>query len=218
MANMISSFLNPEDAYKKAENESALGWNRAKGYEEPLYNQGQAAYPGLSDAMRKLLNPAELQNEWANNYETSPYAKNQLAANLNQGQEAASAMGLGGSSAAIGNIQQGAGNIQASDRKQFMDDLMQKYMTGIGLGQNLYGVGAQAGSNLANQSIEQGNNQAGLEFNRQRAPGQLFGQLAGTAANFIPGVQGLPSWVTKGAQNLVNGNNNNTLPWQRVGQ
>jgi hypothetical protein len=85
-----------------------------------------------------------------------------------------------------------------------MDDLMQKYMAGIGLGSNLYGTGASTANNLANQTIEHGNNQAGLEYGSKTAPGNLFGQIAGGIGNaamnyYAPGINAL-----LGAKNQYN--------------
>lgn len=215
MANMISSFLHPEDAYRKAEQASQQGWQQAQDYQKPYWQGGLDQYGRLNQATGDLLDPASLQNKWAQSYETSPWAQRQLAGNLNQGQEAASSMGLSGSSAAINNIQTGAGNIQAQDRQAYMNDLMQKYMAGIGLGSSLYGTGAQAGANLGGQAMQQGENMAGLEFNRQRAPGQLLGQVGGAALNYWAG--GLPGLATGGMSMWGQGNNTNTgkLPWMR---
>lgn len=179
------SFAHPDKAYKNAEQAEQAGWNQAQGYQQPYWQGGVDQYGRLNDATGKLMNPAELQNEWSKNYETSPYAQQLLKQNQSSGLDAASAMGLNGSSAALGNIQQGAGNIVAQDRQQYMNDLMQKYMAGIGLGSNLYGIGAQTGANLGQQSMQHGENQAGLEYGRTAAPGKLFGQAAGAALNFI---------------------------------
>lgn len=185
VGNMLESFLHPEDAYKNAEEASNKGWGEAQGYEKPYWQQGQDQYGRLNDATGKLLDPAALQDEWSKKYETSPWAQRQLSANVNQGQEAASAMGLSGSSAALGNIQTGAGDIMAKDRQAYMDDLMKKYMTGIGLGKDIYGIGANMGGKLGDQALQHGNDVAGLEYGKSAAPGKLYGQFAGAAANYL---------------------------------
>lgn len=182
---MLSSFLHPEDAYKSAQEESNKGWQQAQGYQKPFMQHGEEQYNPLNEARERLMNPGSLQNEWAEGYETSPYAKRLLNMNTGEGLDAASQMGLMGSSAALGNIQQGAADITARDRRDYLNDLMQKYMTGIGIGQNIYGVGAQTGANLGGQAIEHGNNIAGLKYGEKSAPGALFGKIAqgvGTAA------------------------------------
>lgn len=187
--NMLDSFLHPEDAYKAAEDKSQEGYNRAKKYQEPYWQGGVDQYGKLNTATDKLLDPAALENEWASGYETSPYAKQQLARNQTSGLEGASSMGLMGSSAAINNIQQGAGNIMAKDRQQYMDDLMKKYMEGIGLGKDLYSTGASTGQNLGNQSMQEGEDQASLAYGEKAAPGKLFENLVKTGAQ----VFGMPS-------------------------
>lgn len=186
--NMINSFLHPENAYKKAEQANTQGWNEAKGYETPYWQQGQDQYGRINEAENNLLHPEELYNKWAGNYQQSPYAQQLLNQNLQSGQEAASAMGLGGSSGALQNIQQGAGNIVNQDRQSYLNDIMDKYMKGIGIGQGIYGTGAQTAANLGQQANAYGQNQAGLEYGRQAAPGQLGGQIAGLVANaYAPG-------------------------------
>lgn len=179
------SFIHPEEAYQNAEKPINQGWDEAKGYQTPFWQHGQDQYGRLNDAAGKLSDPAALQNEWSKNYETSPYAQQLLKQNQASGMDAASSMGLSGSSAALGNIQQGAGNIVQQDRQQYMNDLMQKYMAGIGLGTSLYNTGAEAGKNLGQQATQHGQDIAGLEYGRTAAPGKLYGQIAGTALNFI---------------------------------
>jgi hypothetical protein len=180
---MINSFLHPEDAYKAAQDESNKAWGEAQGYEKPFYQQGLDQYGGLNSAENNLMNPSQLQDQWADSYKTSDYAKQMLNQNQASGLDAASSMGLMGSSAAVNNIQQGAHNVVNQDRQQYMNDLMQKYMAGIGIGQNIYGIGANMGATLGNQSMQHGQDMAGLKYGEQSAPGALFGKLAGTVAN-----------------------------------
>lgn len=193
MANMISSFFDPGEAWSRAGKAENEGWDQAQGYQKPFWQQGQDQYGRLNDAAGKLSDPAALQNEWSKNYETSPYAQQLLKQNQASGLDAASSMGLNGSSAALGNIQQGAGNIVQQDRQQYMNDLMQKYMAGIGLGTNLYNTGAQAGANLGQQSMTHGENQAGLQFGRYSAPGKLFENLVKTGVGAAAGAMGAPA-------------------------
>jgi hypothetical protein len=144
MANFLSSFFDPGEAWDRARKAEQEGYEKSQGYQQPYWQQGLDQYGRLNTATDKLMDPAALQNEWSKNYETSPYAQQLLKQNQASGLDTASAMGLNGSSAALGNIQQGAGNIVSQDRQQYMNDLMQKYMAGIGLGQNIYGIGAQS--------------------------------------------------------------------------
>src|SRR6267154_4531791 len=167
---MINSFLNPEDAYVEAQREAEKGWNESKGFQKPFVEKGLEQYPGLSEALKKIMNPQEMQNDWSQSYEQSPFAQQMLNMNRDQGLEAASSMGLMGSSGALGNIQQGAGNIVSRDRQQFLHDLMQKYMSGIGLGSNIYNTGASTAGNLGSQAMTHGGNMAGLKYGEQAAP------------------------------------------------
>jgi hypothetical protein len=195
MANMISSFFDPGEAWDRAGKAEQEGYDKSRGYQEPFWQHGQDQYGRLNDAAGKLFDPAALQDEWSKHYETSPYAQQLLKQNQASGMDAASSMGLSGSSAALGNIQQGAGNIVSRDRQQYMDDLMKKYMAGIGLGTSLYDTGAQAGQNLGQQSMTHGENQANLQYGRYAAPGKLFENLMKTGVGVAAGALGAPAYL-----------------------
>lgn len=192
---LLNSFLN--NPHKGAESGLNQGWKEAQKYQSPFWQHGMDQYDPLNQARQNLMDPSKLQGEWASSYETSPYAKRMLENNMQQGQEAASAMGLNGSSAATGNIQQGAGDIVSRDRQQYMDDMMKKYMAGIGLGQDIYGKGASAGQNLGNQAYGHGENMAQLNYDKAAAPGEALGQGAGMLFNSLQ----------KGGGNKWNANN-----------
>ena len=96
-----------------------------------------------------------------------------------QGLGAASSMGLMGSSPAIQAIQSGTIGIVAQDRQKYLDDLMQKYMTGIGIGSDIYGKGASAANSMSQNSMNMGQNSAQNKFNQSNAQGDLFGKLLG---------------------------------------
>lgn len=172
MPNMLESFLNPDKGYKEAGKQYEQGWQNALAFEAPYAQHGGNTWGRLNEMLNTLLNPEALENKWAQGYETSPYAKQLLEQNKTSGLDAASSMGLMGSSAALGNIQQGAGNIVAQDREKYMQDLMQKYLSALGLGTNLYGVGANVAGNLGNQAIKTGENQAEAKFGEYNAPGE----------------------------------------------
>ena len=174
---MLHSFLHPEEAYKHAGRAAERGYNEAKGYEQPFIQQGQEQYAPLNQARESLMHPEQLQNQWAEGYETSPYAQRLMEQSRGLGEQEASSMGLMGSSGALQNIQQGASDIASKDRQQYMNDLMQKYLSGIGIGQNIYGTGANMGANLGGQAIGQGQNMAQMKYGQYAAPGQLFGNL-----------------------------------------
>lgn len=168
------------DPYRDAAKEAGKGYKEAQGYQQPYYQHGLDAYGGINTALQKLLNPAALSEEWSKNYATSPEAQRAMQMNMGQGMDAASAMGLMGSSGALQNIQQGAGDIMLQDKQRFLNDLMQKYMAGIGLGSNIYGLGAGAGQNMADRAFSHGENMAGLKYGEKQAPLQFAGGLLGS--------------------------------------
>ncbi len=177
------------DPYGDASHAENKGWNDAKHYQEPYWQHGNDQYDDLNQGRKDLMDPQTLQNKWSTSYETSPYAQRMLQMNNQQGQEAAASMGLGGSSAGVANIQQGAGDIMQKDRQQYMDDMMKKYMAGIGLGENLYGHGAQAGANLGGQAMTHGENQAGAAYGRGQSAMNDFNSAGKIIGNrFNPGI------------------------------
>lgn len=197
MVNMVSSFFNPDEAYEAGQQKANQGWKQAQSFLNPYNQQGQAQYSTLNTAAGKLMDPAALQNEWSKLYEISPYAQQMLKQNQAKGLDAASSMGLGGSSAAIGNIQTGANTIMQEDRQKYMNDLMQKYLAGIGLGQSMYGTGASAANSLAGYGMQNAENQAALEVNRQLAPGQMFGNML--SGGIVGGMTGFnPNMMLQG--------------------
>ncbi len=207
LGNMINSFLHPEKAYDKAAEESKRYWNEAKGYQMPYMQQGQQQYGNLMGAENALLNPVELQNKWAQSYEQSPYAKMLQEENTGQGLDAASSMGLMGSSGALNNIQRGAGMISAQDRRNYLQDLMEKYMKGVGIGENIYGIGATSAGELSRGAQGMGDTQAQLAYGKQNAPGKLFENMlrtgVGAYANSVGGAGGAGG----GGGNLYNAGN-----------
>jgi len=183
MTNPINSFFNPGAAYSDASKKEDQYWNQAQGYAQPFINNGVNQGGILSNTENNLLDPGALEDKWSAGYQPSAYAQQMLKQNQGEGLDAASSMGLMGSSAALNNIQTGAGNIVNQDRQQYMNDLMQKYMTGIGIGQNIYGTGANMAGQMAQEAQKQGDTQAGLAYGEAAAPGALFGKLAGMGIN-----------------------------------
>ncbi len=179
----ISSFFHPEEGYKEAEKTAQKYYVDAQGKLQPFVNQGQSQFNRLTGQAESLNNPVNLENQWSDSYTASPYAQHLQGQAQEAGLDAASKMGLSGSSAALTNIQQSAGDIMQSERQKYMDDLMNKYMASIGIGQNLYGVGAGAALGQSQNAMNQGQTMGQLAYQRTNAPGEMFGKLAGTAAN-----------------------------------
>lgn len=189
---LFDSLFHSEKPYQKAQEQLDKYYQLAQGYQQPYSQNGQEAYSQLSPAMQQLLNPEELQNKWAQGYEESPYAKMLQEMAQNQGLEAASSMGLMGSTPAIQGIQAGTARIGAADRQQYMNDLMQKLQAGIGLGQNIYGTGAQAAGQMGQNAMNMGQNSAQAAYGEASAPGALFGNLLGGAAGLAGSALGGP--------------------------
>jgi len=161
--------FDPGKGYRSATGEIKKGYKEAQGYLKPYNQAGMDQIGRLTGAENKLMDPAALQNEWAQGYEISPYAKQLQDQAMNSGMEGAGSMGLLGSSSALNSIQQGSSNIMQKDRQNYMNDLMQKYMTGIGVGQNIFNQGSGSAGQMGQNAMTQGQNLAGLKFGENNA-------------------------------------------------
>lgn len=194
----ISSFFRPEKGYKKAADEFRNFYNQGQSYLQPYNTQGQNAYPFLSGAMEKLLNPAALEAEFLQSYKTSPSAKYAMEDALYSGRNALNSMGMLGSSPALRAMQEGAARIAEQDRMNYLDRLTNKYLQGAGVAQNLYGTGASVASQLGQNAFNAGNTLGNIAYNQYAAPGQLFGGVLGTAAGFAAPWNMAKAWSTFG--------------------
>jgi len=188
----LSSFLHPERGYEKAQEDLNKYYNEAQGYQQPYNQNGQDAYGNLKGILGNLSNPQEFMNTLMQGYQTSDYAKNVMGQAQEHGLDAASSMGLMGSSPALSAIQQGTSNIGNADRQQYLQNIMNMYGQAIGLGENIYGVGANAAGQQGQNAMTQGQNSAGLTFGKTNAPGETFGKL------LKMGVKGVGSYLTGG--------------------
>jgi hypothetical protein len=174
---MIKSFLNPGKGYEKGQEQLDKYYNQAQSHYKPYAEHGEQAYGGLSSAMESLLNPTDLYDQWLNEYEISDAAKMNQNRALEQGLDAASSMGLMGSSPALKAIQAGTAQISADDQLRYINQLMNMYLPGAQIAQSIYGTGAQAGNAMGQNASQMGQNSAQLAFGRQNAPGMLFNDL-----------------------------------------
>ena len=177
----IHSMINPEEGYDKAAEQFKKFWEEAKGFQQPYNQAGTAQLPMLQGAESQLLNPSDLLGKWMEKYQTSPYAQRSMENAKASGLDAASSMGLGGSSAALSNIQQGASDIMNKDRSAFLEDLMNKYMKGVGIGQDIFGKGAATAGNLGTQALQTGSNMGEMAFGSAAAPGEMMKNLLSMA-------------------------------------
>jgi hypothetical protein len=179
---MIDSFFNPGAGYEDASKKMEEAWRNAQKWQVPYWQQGQDQWGRLNEAENKLLNPNSLLDEWMSKYEQSPWAKQTMENSREAGLEAASSQGLMGSSAATKNIQQSAHDVMSADRERYMQDMMQKYMAGIGIGQNIYGTGAQMGSNLGQQSLNAGGYMGDMAYGQRAAGGNRLADMMNAMA------------------------------------
>jgi hypothetical protein len=185
--NMLDSFLHPEKGYQKGQQQLDKYYNQGQGYLQPYNQFGQDAYGNYSEAMKRLLDPSGLQNEWTKGYTESDSAKNTAKMAQENGLDAASGLGLMGSNTALNAIQGGTTKIGLDDRQNYMNDLMQKYLAGAGIAGNIFNTGAGAAGNMSNNAMNMGNNSAQMAYGQQNSPGDLFGKLLGTGIGAATG-------------------------------
>ena len=188
----FSDFMHPGQAYGQAAETNKQGYEEGKGLRQPYIDQGGQAGGDIMQMLHKLMNPGALQDEWSQGYNTSDTAKQGMADAQSNGMDAASSMGLGGSSAALSNIQNTTSQIGAQYKQQYMKDMMEKYMSAMGLGNSIYGQGANTANQGANSAQQFGENQAGINYNQQNAGAGLFGSMLGGGAGLLGNVLGGP--------------------------
>lgn len=181
----LTSFLSPQRGYQHAQKQLEKYYDEAQGYNKPYNQNALDTYGGLSEAFNNLMHPEKLQDEWGKNYNLSDQAKQTQAMAGQQGLEAASSMGLMGSSPAIQAIQSGKASIGAQDKQNYMNDMMNKYMTGIGLGQGIYNTGANAAGQMSNTASQMGENTAQTSFGGQNAGGQAMNNMIKMIAEYM---------------------------------
>lgn len=196
---MFSSFLHPGRAYEKAQEQMEKYYPQAQGYLQPYNQQGQQAYGGLSGAMNQLLDPMALQDKWTQGYHESDYAKQLEDMASQHGLNAASSMGLMGSSPALQALQAGTTNIANADRHQYLSDLMQKYLQGAGIAQGIYGQGANAAGAQSQNAMNMGQGSAQMAYGKEKAGGNLFGNLLGTGLSLAGGALFGPAGAAAGS-------------------
>lgn len=201
----ISSFLHPERGYQKGQEQLDKYFQQGQGYLQPYNQFGQNAYGNINEAMQALLNPEALQSKWIQGYEESPAAKQAESMAQEHGLNAASSMGIMGSTPALQAIQAGTSEIGMNDRQNYLDNLMQKYLAGVGIGQNIFGTGASAASGMSSNAMNMGQNSAQMAYGKENAPGDLFSKLLGSGVGLVGSYLGggmnptQKAWSTGGA-------------------
>lgn len=189
----MDRLFHPSRPYKEAKKPLTEGYQQSQAFMAPFGQRAQEVYSEmLHPAMN--LDPKDLQNNWINSYMQSPQAQQNQEIATQRGLDAASSMGLSRSSPVLSAIQAGTTNIVNEDRQNYLNDLMQKYLTNIGIGQNIYGAGAGVAPAMGNAAMNYGAGMAGLKYN-QGAAGpdmltNLLSRLGGAAGGWATSMFG----------------------------
>jgi hypothetical protein len=195
----LSKFLHPEKGYDKAQEQLDKYYGQSQGYLQPYNQYGQSAYGDINTAMKNLLDPTELNKKWIESYSESPQAKQAEALAQEHGLNAASGLGLMGSNTALDAIQSGTTQIGLNDRQNYLDDLMKKYMSGVGIGQDIFGKGAAAAGQQGQNAMNMGSNSAQMAYGKENAQGDLFSKLLGGGLGLVGSALGGPVGGALGA-------------------
>lgn len=187
----LNDLFNPSAGYDAAQGQLDKYYKQGQDVLNPYNEFGKTAGGNLQTAAGKLMDPAALRQEWENSYSLSPEAKQTQNMATQKGLESAESMGLLGSSSALRGIQSGTANIGLQDKSNYLNDLMNKYTTGINTNSGLFNTGANAASGLANLSSNMGQNSADMAYGSHSSLNSLLGNLAGgTAGYFLGGPSG----------------------------
>lgn len=184
--------MHPEKGYQAGQGQLDKYYNQGQGYLQPYNQNGQNAYGDLSGVMKSLLDPQGLEDKWSSGYNESQSAKNMEGMATEHGLDAASSMGLMGSSPALQAIQAGTSGIVADDKQNYMNNMMQKLLAGAGIAGNIYGTGAGTATNMSNNANNMGQNSAGMAYGEKTAPGNAMGGLLGMGAGLAGSALGGP--------------------------
>lgn len=176
------SFFNPGSGYEAAKKEFQKYFNQGIGYQSPYQQAGLNQQNILTGAENNLLDPSKMLANWINNYKESPTAQKATQNATESGLDAASAMGLSGSSTAVNNIQNSASDIMNKDESTYISNLMKQYMSGVGIGENIYGKGANAAQRMGYESMKEGEDMGKAAFGEENSKGQLLGNFMKFAA------------------------------------
>jgi len=183
----MKDFIDPGRKYRKAADRMDQYYKQGQQYLEPYAQQGQDAYQNLNSVMQNLLNPSQFDDQLMQDYETSDFARQQQEEAQNLGLDAASSMGLMGSTPALQGIQRGTAQIGAEDRYRALDRLIQQYMQGANTAQNIYQTGAQTAGAMSGNAMNQGQNAAQLKYGEYGAGVEQQMQLLGTLLGAMKG-------------------------------
>src|ERR1017187_6227036 len=103
----LSSFMHPAQPYKDAQKQLDKYYDQSQGFNQPYNQNGLDQGKNIQDMIQKLMNPQGLYDEWSKGYEKSEGAKQAEGMANESGLNAASSMGLMGSSPALQAIQGG---------------------------------------------------------------------------------------------------------------
>lgn len=153
-------------------------------YYQPYFDAGKGQLPGLSDQYSQLMNnPGGKLNDIGGSFQQSPGFKFALEQALGAQGRAAAAGGMAGSPMHQQQNMELATNLGNQDYYNYLNHATGLYGEGLQGGQNMAGMGQQAGSGMADAIQQQLAQQAQLAYagraskNASNPFGNIFGGL-----------------------------------------
>lgn len=179
------------DPYKQAMEQYQKWANEAKNVQNPYLNAGQGAIPDYQKWLESQKDPSKFINDIMGQYGESPWARYEQQQSMRAGENAASALGLLGSTPFAQQMQQNAMNISSQDMQNWLNNVLginAQYGQGQ---QNMMGIGANAANALTNMYANLGQQMGEAAYGQKAGQNQDFGNSLAGALGMIGSLFGL---------------------------
>jgi len=165
--------------YKDAQKQFDKYFPQAQQYQQPFYDAGKNAIPGMQNWLKSMQDPSQFINNQMSNYQESPYAHYQQQQGLRAAQNMGSASGMTGSTPLMQFAQQNAQDISGKDMNNWLQNVLginSQYGQGM---QNMMNMGQHSADSLTQLMSDYMNAQAQMAYGKGAAQQGQFGGLLG---------------------------------------
>lgn len=176
-------FGNSGQPYSDAAKQYQQWANQAATTQQPFLQGGKVGLGNFQQWLSGMKNPSDFINNLMTEYHESPWAHYQQQQALRAGQNAASALGLSGSTPFAQQLQQTSTNISNQDLNQWLQNVLginTQYGTG---NQSLMNQGASSANALTNLYNMMGQNLGELAYGQRAGQNQDFWNMLGGGLN-----------------------------------
>ena len=159
-------FGNTAGPYKDAAEQMQKYFQGAQGFQNPFFQAGTGAIPGMQDWLKKMSDPTKFINDTQSQYQQSPYNKFLQDQASKGAVNVGSATGMTGSTPMMQQMQQNSANIGQQGMNDWMGNVMNaNTQYGQGLN-NMMGYGQHAGDMLSNMFSQMGQQMGSNAYNQ----------------------------------------------------